>query len=131
MLTIPIATLCMIIDLARAIEGQVPPDLDDELIEEEEVGESSALEGMLSYADDSRYEQLEAIVTGLSPDERADLQALLWLGMGEYDLPDWDKASEDARAEVAGGEFVRHFIRRPLLADELLDGLDLMGIDCD
>ena len=56
--------------------------------------------------------------------------ALAWIGRGTYTADDWDEA-----VEVAGDEHVknaaRYLLGQPLLADELEQGLDELGLSCE
>ena len=79
---------------------------------------------------DPAYEELEATVEDLEPDQQVSLVALMWLGRGDYSPDDWDTAIADA-GESWNERTAEYLIGTPLLADFLAEGLERLGFSSE
>lgn len=124
--------VCYVIHRAREMVADLNP-LDDEpgrhaaddtaedLSEDEDGGE---------LHDSPDYEELKEYIQNLNEDEQAELVALAWVGRGTYTSDDWDEAVETAHDEHTGNA-ASYLLGQPLLADELEEGLNELGLSCE
>ena len=120
-------TVCFLINKAKefhAKEGVVIPD------EPLSPSEDWARQVLADHADDLTYQESKAAVDDLEPDQQATLVALMWLGRGDYDEDQWDAACSDAKAEWTL-QTAEYLLARPLVADHLEEGLNLLGYSCE
>lgn len=89
-----------------------------------------ALQVLADHQDDLTYKELHALLTDLEPDQQHQLLALMWLGRGDYMVDEWGEALGDAEG-VYSDYMMENLIATPLLADYLIEGLDLMGYTCE
>jgi Protein of unknown function (DUF3775) len=75
---------------------------------------------------DSTYSELKATIDDLEPDQQMSLVGLMWLGRGDYQPAEWERALSDAR-ERWTARTADYLIGTPLLADYLADGLEQLG----
>lgn len=122
-LTIPIATVAFIIQLARQFEVKVAPYDDNEDAELSDEDEADLLEARRS---DPIYDELVEVIDDLNDDEALDLVALMWIGRGTYSPDQWDEARETARVEATHST-ADYLLGTPLLSDFLEEGLSEMG----
>jgi hypothetical protein len=114
----------MLILKVRAVMGK-EPGLDDD------TGSNPIDDDTSSYLKDgpsdlSREEIIEEI-EGLSPKERLELVALMWLGRGDGDVDDWlDMINQAAEREDAPTP--RYLLSQPLIADYWEEGLEKLGL---
>jgi hypothetical protein len=119
-------TVCRVIQLAHefhAKEEVVIPELPGSPTED------WALQVLADHAEDPTYQELTILLSDLEPDQRAQLLALMWLGRGDYERPDWLTAVRDA-AQQWQHQSAAHLIASPQLADYLEEGLSLHGYSC-
>ena len=114
MLAIDLDTLQFIIDKAREFQAQ----------------ESVAGTDDSAPTGDSSREELVATIADLEPDQQIELVALMWLGRGDFDIEDWRSAVAEA-TRAYNARTADYLIATPLLADYLLEGLDLHGYEAD
>lgn len=82
------------------------------------------------FTDNSTLDEFRSIVADLEPRQQQQVVALLWIGRGDYDIGDWDLVLQQARdqwTETTADYLISH----PLLADHLIEGLDMHGHRCD
>ena len=70
--------------------------------------------------------ELKATIDDLEPDQQMSLVGLMWLGRGDYEAAEWERALSDAR-ERWTARTADYLIGTPLLADYLADGLEQLG----
>lgn len=83
---------------------------------------------MADHADDPVLQQIRDTVEDLEPDQQIELVALMWLGRGDYEPDEWDRALEQA-AESANDRTADYLIGTPLLGDFLAEGLSMLGYE--
>lgn len=129
----PLETLCRIIIRARENEAQVPaldPDEDAEDVDDldDEGGEAlSVLEDELNTGVE---EELRAILDDLADDQLAETLALAWVGLGTYDVSEWDDACAEAN-DTDPESAVDELMDMPLLASNLESGLAAFDYSCE
>lgn len=80
--------------------------------------------------DDPSYDEAKIFIDALSEDEQIDLVTLAWLGRDDNSVDDWD----DLRAEATRAHNERtadYLLGMPLLADQLEDALEQLGLSCE
>ncbi len=81
------------------------------------------------HRDDPVEAEFRALIEGLGEDELAELVALLWLGRGDGMLEEWRDLRDLARQQNSP-RTAAYFLRQPLLADHLQEGLSAFGHSC-
>ena len=119
--------VCQLIQLARDFHAQ-----DAVVLPDETPGPSSDLLAATfsGHAGDPILEQFRSVVTDLERDQQVQLVALLWLGRGDYGPEEWQTALADADAEWTDYT-ADYLLAHPLVADQLNEGLALLGYSCD
>lgn len=127
MLDINPETVCFVIDKAHEFHAK-------EQVSIPETPNSPAddwgLQVLADHQDDLSYQELCTVLNDIEPVQRFELLALMWLGRGDYTVEEWSKALLDAR-DAWSKYMMENLIATPLLAEYLVDGLDLMGYSCE
>ncbi|HHO68787.1 MAG TPA: DUF3775 domain-containing protein [Gammaproteobacteria bacterium] len=127
MLNLNPETVCSLIARARAFHSKEDVVLPDNV---DAPAEDWALQMLADHEGDLTFQDFRAGVQDLEPDQQAELVALLWLGRGDFSLEEWQEAVEEARRN-ATPYTAEYLIAHPLLADYLLEGLNLHGHSCE
>lgn len=109
----------MLIVQTRALNGKVDAGeeaLGSNLTDDEGPGL------LLDTPDDLTREELEAEIAGMSPEEKAELVALMWLGRGDGDIAEWDRLLTEAN-DRGDTPAETHLLGEPLVADYWAEGL--------
>ena len=72
---------------------------------------------------DPIFIELKSVIDDLEPDQQVRLVALMWLGRGDFDVDDWNKALTRA-GEEWNDRTAEYLVHTPLLADYLSNGLE-------
>lgn len=115
-------TVYFIIDKAREFQ------IGDEVNMPEEIGEVETWDRatLVPYESEPSFAELKSTIEDLEPDQQVALVALMWLGRGDYEAEEWDKALASA-SESWNERTADYLIGTPLLADYLAEGLDSLG----
>ncbi len=70
--------------------------------------------------------ELKNLIDDLNVDEASELVALVWIGRGDFELAEWKKAVETARAS-ATNKTSSYLMGTPMLGDLLQEGLAAIG----
>lgn len=127
MLNINPETVCFLIDKAKQFHAK-----EQVVIPDEPSGPSDedwARQVLADHADDLTYQEFEAAIRDLEPDQQAAVVALLWMGRGDYDENQWEAACADARAELTP-RTAEYLMSKPLVANYLEAGLAILGYSC-
>lgn len=89
-----------------------------------------AIQVLADHEDDFTYQELVGAINDLEPDQQVELVALMWLGRGDYEVDTWSSAVE-AAGESWTPRTAQYLISTPMVADYLIEGLDLLGFSCD
>ena len=120
-------TVCFLISKARefhAKEEVVIPDMPDS------PAEDWGRQVLADHAGDWTYQEFKATFNDLDPDQQQTVVALFWLGRGDFSVEEWEDAVKEAGEEWTT-ESADYLIAHPLLADFLLEGLELLDYSCD
>ncbi|MDH3976323.1 MAG: DUF3775 domain-containing protein [Deltaproteobacteria bacterium] len=118
--------VCRIIEKAREFQAKeqvVIPETPDSPADE------NALQILEDHVDDMTYREVRLAIKDLEPDQQAELVALMWLGRGDYDLEDWERAVEDA-SDSWNKRTAEYLLATPLVSEYLTEGLYLHGYYC-
>ena len=121
-LAVPVATVRVLIDLARDLQGKSASTLfDDEEADPDDVD----LDVIEDRGADPAELEFQTLIEDLPDDAQSDLVALMWLGRGDGAWPDLrDMAKE--RRETPAFSYLR---ATPLVAEYLADGLSALEIE--
>lgn len=125
-LSIPLDTICFLIEKAREFDvkaGASDPDPD---AMDDDDGDAVVLEDRPS---DPVEHEMRSLISSLSEDAQIDLVALMWLGRDDGSPEDWDDLRQTA-AEEHNRHTARYLLGTPLLSDHLEAGMDILGLDC-
>lgn len=120
-------TVCRLIELARSFHVREPAGIPEEASNAADDWTQSMLS---DHKDNSSYAEFESIVKDLDPDLQQEVVALMWIGRGDYALDEWESVVKQARDQWST-ETARYLIEHPLLADQLLEGLEMHGYECN
>jgi len=127
MLDVNPETICRLILLAREFHSQDNVSISDEPVS---LAEDMPIRILASHADDSTLGEFRSIVADLEPRQQQQVVGLLWIGRGDYGLDEWEMVRSQAQGQWH--EYTADYlIAHPLLADCLIEGLELHGHRCD
>ncbi|MDT9597771.1 DUF3775 domain-containing protein [Sphingosinicella rhizophila] len=129
----PLETLCRIIVRARENEAQVPaldPDEDADDVDDLDDEGDQALSVLEDEINTGVEEELRAILDDLADDQLAETLALAWVGLGTYDVSEWEDACAEAN-DTDPESAVDELMDMPLLASNLESGLAAFDYSCD
>jgi len=119
MLSVHPDTICFIIAKAREFQAK-----------EQVVIPDWALQVLADHIDDLSLLEVKTAVQDLSPEQQAELVALMWLGRGDYDMEDWYTAVEDAQ-HAQSDNTAQYLLAHPYVSDYLEEGLIQHGYSCE
>jgi hypothetical protein len=119
--------VCQIIQRAREFQSKETVVLPDAPFS---PGDDLAIQTLADHADDMTYREVKDAIDDLEPDQQVVLVALMWLGRGDYDIEEWSAALEEAESNWTE-RTSDYILATPLVADYLLEGLDLHDYTCD
>ncbi len=127
MLSVHPDTICFIIAKAREFQAK-----EQVVIPETPSSPSDdwALQVLADHIDDLSLLEVKTAVQDLSPEQQAELVALMWLGRGDYDMEDWYTAIEDAQ-HAQSDNTAQYLLAHPYVSDYLEEGLIQHGYSCE
>jgi len=129
MLKVRLETLCYIIAKAREFQAKEQVVFPDDF---SSSGDDWALQVLADHADDMSLQEIKAAVEDLSPEQQAELVALMWLGRGDYALDEWEEASAEALDQYLDNEnTTEYLLAHPMVSDDLEEGLIAHGYSCE
>lgn len=129
----PLDMLCRIIIRARENEAQVPamdPDEDATDVDDLDDDGDQALSVLEDELNSGVEEELRAILDDLADDQLAETLALAWVGLGTYDVSEWEDACAEAN-DTDPESTVDELMDMPLLASNLEAGLAAFDYSCE
>jgi hypothetical protein len=117
--------VCSLIETLREYEGRELPTATRDASE----GDDGPMESMEERPDDPSLDEAREFIAGLSLDERVSLQALLWVGRGDYGINDWPSAVAEARRRDSTGD-LDFALAEELTPSEFAEGLAAFGRSC-
>ena len=117
--------VCSLIEILREYAGRELPTATRDVTE----GDDGPMESMEVRTDDPSLGEAREFIAGLSLDERVSLQALLWVGRGDYSIGEWKAALAEAvrRDSTRDLDFA---LGEELTPQEFEEGLDAFGRSC-
>lgn len=118
--------VCRLVQLARDFHARETLVAEDRPESPADVPATGVMEG---YTEDAVVGEFRSIVADLEGAQQVELIALMWLGRGDYDFPEWHRAlrrAEESWSDQAGNFLLMH----PLLAEHLEGGLERFGHYC-
>ena len=119
--------VCFTIEMARNLlsaDVGVEPDASNPTDDGERI--------VLTDANGSMRRELAEYVRDLDVDETAALLALAWIGRGDYEAEDWQRAVREAtQRDDKDAPAWRYLSQLPLLPDYLEDALSAFGRSCE
>jgi hypothetical protein len=79
---------------------------------------------------DHTVAEFRSIIDDLDPLQQQEVVALCRLGRGDYEFEEWEDALADARDDW-NEDTAEYLLGHPMLADELVSGMELHGHDLD
>ena len=89
-----------------------------------------ALQVLADHIDDMTFQEVKTLIDDLSLEQKAELEALMWLGRGDYDLVEWEEAVEAAQDEMTD-RTTEYLLAHPFVAEHLEEGLLHHGYNCE
>lgn len=130
MLKVRLETLCYIIAKARECQAKEQVVIPDDY--PSGSGDDWAMQVLADHVDDMSLQEIKAAVEDLSPEQQAELVALMWLGRGDYALDEWTEASSEALAQVLEKQnTAEYLLSHPMVSDHLEEGLIAQGYSCE
>ena len=120
-------TVCRLVELAREFHAQEAvsfPQQPDTSIDD------WGAQILARHSGDVSFDEFKSIIDDLDPDQQQAVVALLWLGRGDYAEQEWEVALAEARYNW-NTRTAQYLIAHPLLADYLLEGLNMLGYQCE
>jgi hypothetical protein len=120
-------TVCFLISRARVFHSKeevVLPDAPDN------PADDWGRQVLADHASDPVFQEFKATIDDLEPDQQQALVALMWVGRNDFGPEEWVAALQEARQNW-GENTAEYLIAHPLLADYLLEGLNLLGYSCE
>ena len=117
--------VCSLIETLREYEGRELPTATRDVTE----GDDGPMESMEERPDDPSLDEAREFIAGLSLDERVSLQALLWVGRGDYGIDEWPSALAEARRRDSTGD-LDFALAEELTPSEFAEGLAAFGRSC-
>ena len=120
--------VCFIIQKTRELEAVLEPDSSEDGSNATDDKFVAAL--TTANAEPVRAE-LKGFIEAFDIDELTELQALLFVGRGDFARDEWPAAMQQARDRMASGPRPADYISdMPMAADYLDDGLAALDLSC-
>ena len=119
--------VCQIIDRAREFQSNEAVVLPETPFN---PSDDWALQTLAEHTEDMTYQEVTDAIRDLEPDQQVVLLALMWTGRGDYEIEEWDSALAEAEDNWTE-RTAEYLLATPLVADYLLEGLDLHGYSCE
>ena len=117
--------VCSLIEILREYAGRALPTATRDVSE----GDDGPMESMEDRPDDPSLAEVREFIAGLSLDERVSLQALLWVGRGDYGLEEWPAALAEAQRRDSTRD-LDFALLEELTPQEFEEGLNSFGRSC-
>ena len=127
MLNVNPDTVCFLLSRARVFHSREDVVLPDE---PDSSADNWALQMLADHAGDFTLDEFKATMKDLEPDQQQEVIALMWLGRGEFTSEEWNAAVQEARENWTENT-AEYLIAHPMVADHLLEGLNMLGYSCE
>jgi Flp pilus assembly protein TadD len=116
-----------LVDLARRVHAReytsTPEDPEVQALAAEAVTLSE-------HRFDHTVDEFRSIIHDLDPRQQQEVVALFRLGRGDHELANWEEALQSARDDW-NSDTAEYLLRHPMLADELVNGIEMHGHHID
>jgi len=119
-------TVCWIITKAHEFHAKEGVVISETAVDS---GDDWGSQMLADQPSDLTQAEMRSTIEDLEPDQQASLVALMWLGRGDYDAQEWERAVRDA-SDSWTPRTADYLISTPLVADYLAEGLSLLGYSC-
>lgn len=119
--------VCQLIQLARDFHAKDSVVIDDE---PESLTDDLVFDALEQHGKDPVVAEFRNIIDDLDRGQQVQVVGLLWVGRGDYDLSEWQRATSDAE-EQWSDHTADYLLAHPMLAEYLGEGLELLGYRCD
>ena len=119
--------VCQVIERAREFQAKEAVVLPDTPFSPSDDWASQTL---ADHIDDLTYQEVKEAIDDLEPDQQMALVALMWVGRGDFDIEEWEAALQEAEDNWTE-RTSEYLLATPLVADYLLEALDLHGYSCE
>ncbi|WP_404364204.1 DUF3775 domain-containing protein [Marinobacter sp.] len=126
MLQVNPETVCRLVELAQSFHVQEQISIPDQ---PNSPAEDWSRQMLADHADNTSVQEFRTVVEDLEPDQQQEVMALMWLGRGDFTLEEWEAILTEAEEQWTP-ETADYLLMHPMLADYLLEGLDLHGYHC-
>jgi Protein of unknown function (DUF3775) len=82
------------------------------------------------FVNNPSYAEAKAFIDTLSEDEQIDLVTLAWVGRDDNTIADWNDLREEA-TRAHNERTADYLLGMPLLADQLEEALEQLGLSCE
>ncbi len=129
MLKVRLETLCYIIAKARECQAK-----EQVVIPDSPSGSDDdwAMQVLADHIGDMSVQEIKAAVEDLSPEQQAEVVALMWLGRGDFTLEEWDEANSEALVQYLDKQnTAQYLLSHPMVSDHLEEGLIALDYSCE
>ncbi len=129
MLKVRLETLCYIIAKARECQAK-----EQVVIPDSPSGSDDdwAMQVLADHTGDMSMQEIKATVEDLSPEQQAEVVALMWLGRGDFTLEEWDEANSEALVQYLDKQnTAAYLLSHPMVSDHLEEGLTALDYYCE
>jgi hypothetical protein len=116
-----------LVDLARQYHAREVTGIPEDPEVQAGAAEMTAL---TEHRFDHTADEFRSIIDDLEPDQQQEVVALFRLGRGDYEFEEWEDALAEAR-EDWNERTAAYLLGHPMLADELVMGMELHGHDLE
>jgi hypothetical protein len=127
MLNVNPETICFLIDKARVFHAREDVVIDDL---PNSPADDWGRQALADHLEDPTVAEFISTFKNLEPDQQQEVVALMWLGRGDFDKPQWKEALSEAERNWTR-RTAEYLLLHPMLADHLTEGLDQMGYSCN
>jgi len=120
--------VCHIISKAKEFHAKEEVTFSEKIPESEYEYDWSQI--LADHDDDLTYLEIKKVIEDLEPDQQVDLLTLMYIGRGDFDGDEWSAAHKEAKNNLAPN-LTGYLLSKPLIADHLAKGLELLGYTCD
>jgi hypothetical protein len=121
--------VCHIISKAKEFHAKEPVSFPENIPESEYEYDWSQI--LADHSDDLTYVEIKKTIEDMEPDQQIDLLTLMYIGRGDFDGNEWSAARKEAKENIRTDSLTDYLLAKPLIADYLAKGLELLGYICE
>lgn len=120
--------VCNIINKAKEFHAKEGATFNEEISDSQYEYDWAQI--LADHEDDLTLQEVRNAIEEMDPDQQLDLLTLMYVGRGDFDVEEWSAARKEAKNNLAP-DLTGYLISKPLIADYLAKGLELLGYNCD